>query len=51
MAEALAASGQVVRIWHPSAPASLIHAADGSGIEVLAGEPAYQLTSGVIVVF
>lgn len=51
MAEALSACGQVVRIWHPSAPSALVHAADGSGIEVLAGEPAYQLTSGVIVAF
>lgn len=40
---------QVVRIWHPEAKDSLILHKNGSGIEVLKGDAAYQLTTGEVV--
>lgn len=45
-ATVLAESRQVVRMWHPDKKDALILAKNGSGIEVITGAPAYQLTTG-----
>lgn len=44
-----AEDGHVVRIWHPEAKVHLIHAKNGSGIEVKQGKAAYQLTTGEVI--
>jgi hypothetical protein len=44
------AQEQVARCWHPEPAAPLIQARNGSNIEVLAGDPAYQFSSGRKVV-
>ena len=43
---ATGAQEQVARCWHPEPAAPLIQARNGSNIEVLAGEPAYQFSNG-----
>lgn len=40
---------QVSRCWHPEPKAPLVQAKNGSCIEVLVGDPAYQKTTGEIV--
>lgn len=44
-----AEDGHVVRIWHPESKVELIHAKNGSGIEVKQGKAAYQLTTGEVI--
>jgi hypothetical protein len=42
-------SRQVVRMWHPDRQDPVVHARNGSGIEVNTGKPRYQLTTGEII--
>lgn len=40
---------QIVRCWHPEPKGELAQLKNGSNIEVLVGETAYQLTTGEII--
>lgn len=44
-----ASEHQVSRCWYPDADLELIDMANGSMVAVLVGEPAYQLSSGEII--
>lgn len=40
----------ITRIWHPEALGDLFDLGNGINAQVLTGDPAYQVTSGEIVV-